>query len=145
MARPFKYTAEELKVLYKKYRKDRAKKYDSRFEPIKSGERAGEIIEIKIPKVPTILSFCHYIGITEKTFFNWINAESKNIDKELLQFVTYVQEEMKDDRLSAALNNTINPQLISRLDGYKEIQQVENTNQEQIVININGQKVDLSD
>jgi hypothetical protein len=56
-----------------------------------------------------------------------------------------VQEEMKDDRLSAALNNTINPQLISRLDGYKEIQQVENTNQEQIVININGQKVDLSD
>ena len=145
MARPFKYTVEELRVLYQKYRKDRAKKYDSRFEPIKSGERAGEIIEIKIPKVPTILSFCHYIGITEKTFFNWINAESKNIDKELLQFVTYVQEEMKDDRLSAALNNTINPQLISRLDGYKEIQQVENTNQEQIVININGQKVDLSD
>ena len=145
MARPFKYTVEELRVLYSKYRKDRAKKYDSRFEPIKSGERAGEIIEIKIPKVPTILSFCHYIGITEKTFFNWINAESKNIDKELLQFVTYVQEEMKDDRLSAALNNTINPQLISRLDGYKEIQQVENTNQEQIVININGSKVDLSD
>lgn len=145
MARPFKYTAEELKVLYQKYRKDRAKKYDSRYEPIKSGERAGEIIEIKMPKVPTILSFCHFIGITEKTFFNWINAESENIDKELLQFITYVQEEMKDDRLSAALNNTINPQLISRLDGYKEIQQVESTNQEQIVININGQKVDLSD
>jgi hypothetical protein len=145
MARPFKYTVEELKVLYQKYRQDRAEKYDSRFEPIKSGERAGEIIEIKMPKVPTILSFCHYIGITEKTFFNWINAESENIDKELLQFITYVQEEMKDDRLSAALNNTINPQLISRLDGYKEIQQVESTNQEQIVININGQKVDLSD
>jgi hypothetical protein len=54
MARPFKYTVEELKVLYQKYRKDRAKKYDSRFEPIKSGERAGEIIEIKMPKVPTI-------------------------------------------------------------------------------------------
>ena len=145
MARPFKYTVEELRDLYSKYRKDRAKKYDSRFEPIKSGERAGEIIEIKIPKVPTNLSFCHYIGITEKTFYNWINAESENIDKELLQFVTYVQEEMKDDRLSAALNNTINPQLISRLDGYKDVQQVENTNQEQIVININGSKVDLSD
>ena len=145
MARPFKYTVEELRDLYSKYRKDRAKKYDSRFEPIKSGERAGEIIEIKLPKVPTILSFCHYIGITEKTFYNWINAESKNIDKELLQFITYVQEEMKDDRLSAALNNAINPQLISRLDGYKDVQQDENTNQEQIVININGQKVDLSD
>ena len=145
MARPFKYNVQELKELYKKYRAKRAKEYDSRFEPIKSGERAGEIIEIKMPKVPTILSFCHFIGITEKTFFNWINAESENIDKELLQFITYVQEEMKDDRLSAALNNTINPQLISRLDGYKEVQQVENTNQEQIVININGSKVDLSD
>ena len=57
MARPFKYTVEELRVLYSKYRKDRAKKYDSRFEPIKSGERAGEIIEIKIPKVPYVYSF----------------------------------------------------------------------------------------
>ena len=144
MARPFKYTVEELKVLYSKYRKDRAKKYDIRYEAIKSGEKAGDIIEIKMPKVPTILSFCHFIGITEKTFFNWINAESENIDKELLQFITYVQEEMKDDRLSAALNNTINPQLISRLDGYKDVQQVENTNQEQIVININGTKIDLT-
>lgn len=145
MGRPFKYTVQELKDLYKKYRAKRAKEYDSRFEPIKSGERAGEIIEIKMPKVPTILSFCHFIGITEKTFFNWINAESENIDKELLQFVTYVQEEMKDDRLSAALNNTINPQLISRLDGYKEVQQVEQTNPEQIIINVNGSKVDLTD
>ena len=145
MARPFKYTVQELKELYKKYRKDRAGKHDIRYEPIKSGERAGEIIEIKMPNAPTILSFCHFIGITEKTFFNWINAESENIDKELLQFVTYVQEEMKDDRLSAALNNTINPQLISRLDGYKEVHQVEQTNPEQIVININGTKVDLSD
>jgi len=144
MARPFKYTAQELKELYKKYRAKRAKEYDIRYEPIKSGERAGEIIEIKMPKVPTILSFCHFIGITEKTFFNWINAESENIDKELLQFVTYVQEEMKDDRLSAALNNTINPQLISRLDGYKDAVQVDQTTPEQINITIGGTKIDLT-
>ena len=97
-----------------------------------------------MPKVPTILSFCHFIGITEKTFFNWINAESENIDEELLQFVTYVQEEMKDDRLSAALNNTINPQLISRLDGYKEAVQVDQTTPEQINITIGGTKIDLT-
>lgn len=144
MGRPFKYTVQELRELYKKYRAKRAKEYDSRFEPIKSGERAGEIIEIKMPKVPTILSFCHFIGITEKTFFNWINAESENIDKDLLQFVTYVQEEMKDDRLSAALNNTINPQLISRLDGYKDAVQVEQTTPEQINITIDGTKIDLT-
>lgn len=144
MARPFKFNVQELKELYKKYRKDRAGKYDVRYEPIKSGERAGDIIEIKMPKVPTILSFCHFIGVTEKTFFNWINAESENIDEELLQFVTYVQEEMKDDRLSAALNNTINAQLISRLDGYKDAVQVEQTTPEQINISIDGVKIDLT-
>jgi hypothetical protein len=144
MARPFKFNVQELKELYKKYRAKRAKEYDSRFEPIKSGERAGEIIEIKMPKVPTILSFCHFIGITEKTFFNWINAESVNIDEELLQFITYVQEEMKDYRLSAAMNNTINPQLVSRFDAYKDVQQVEQTNPEQINISIDGMKIDLT-
>ena len=144
MAAPFKFNVQELKELYKKYRVKRAKEYDSRFEPIKSGERAGEIIEIKMPKVPTILSFCHFIGITEKTFFNWINAESANIDEELLQFITYVQEEMKDDRLSAAMNNTINPQLVSRFDSYKDIQQVEQSNPEQINISIDGMKIDLT-
>ena len=144
MARPFKFNVQELKELYKKYRAKRAKEYDSRFEPIKSGERAGEIIEIKMPKVPTILSFCHFIGITEKTFFNWINAESVNIDEELLQFITYVQEDMKDYRLSAAMNNTINPQLVSRFDSYKDVQQVEQTNPEQINISIDGMKIDLT-
>lgn len=144
MARPFKYTVQELKELYKKYRAKRARKFDVRYEAIKSGEKAGNIIKIKMPKVPTILSFCHFIGITEKTFFNWINAESENIDEELLQFITYVQEEMKDDRLSAALNNTINPQLISRLDGYKDAVQVEQTTSEQINITIDGTKIDLT-
>ena len=144
MARPFKFNVQELKELYKKYRAKRAKEYDSRYEPIKSGERAGEIIEIKMPKVPTILSFCHFIGITEKTFFNWINAESVNIDEELLQFITYVQEEMKDYRLSAAMNNTINAQLVSRFDSYKDVQQVEQTNPEQINISIDGMKIDLT-
>jgi len=144
MARPFKFNVQELKELYKKYRAKRAKEYDSRFEPIKSGERAGEIIEIKMPKVPTILSFCHFIGITEKTFFNWINAESVNIDEDLLQFITYVQEDMKDYRLSAAMNNTINPQLVSRFDSYKDVQQVEQTSTEQININMDGMKVDLT-
>ena len=144
MARPFKFNVQELKELYKKYRAKRAKQYDSRFEPIKSGERAGEIIEIKMPKVPTILSFCHFIGITEKTFFNWINAESVNIDEELLQFITYVQEDMKDYRLSAAMNNTINAQLVSRFDSYKDVQQVEQTNPEQINISIDGMKIDLT-
>lgn len=144
MARPFKYTVQELKELYKKYRAKRAKEYDIRYEAIKSGERAGDIIKIKMPKVPTILSFCHFIGITEKTFFNWINAESENIDEKLLQFVTYVQEEMKDDRLSAALNNTINAQLISRLDGYKDAVQVDQTTPEQINITIDGTKIDLT-
>ncbi len=51
MGRPFKYTVQELRELYKKYRAKRAKEYDIRYGAIKSGEKAGNIIKIKMPKV----------------------------------------------------------------------------------------------
>lgn len=141
---PFKYTVDQLKELYKEYRIERNKQFDIAYELIKSGDMAGNVVEIKKPKIPTILSFCHYIGITEKTFFNWINGESKHIDDKLFQFITYIQEELKDERLSRALNGTIDARLTARLDGYKEIQQHEVTAPDKITIDLNNSNIDLS-
>ena len=142
--RPFKFTADEIRELYKQYREQRNKQFDISYELIKSGEMAGTVVEIKKPKIPTILSFCHFIGITEKTFFNWINGESKNLDEKLFQFITYIQEDLKDERLSRALNGTIDARLTARLDGYKEIQQHEVTTPDKITIDLNNNNVDLS-
>ena len=145
MAAPFKYTVDELKVLFPQYLEHRAKEFDIRYELIKSGEQAGTVVEIKLPKVPTITSFCHFIGILEKTFFNWINEESENIDKELLHFITYVRAEIKDKQLSGAVNNVYNATITSRMNNLSDNLQIEHSGQSQAVnINIDGSKLDLT-
>lgn len=107
----------------------RSNEFDIRYESIKSGERAGETIEVKIPKVPSMTSFCHYIGITKKTFYSWLDKlddeDSGNL--ELINFITYVQEYLKEDRLSKGLNNLINAQLLARVDGYNDTIDINNT------------------
>jgi len=143
MARPFKFTVQELKKLYEEYKVYRSNQHDVIYDSIKSGDRAGETFERKIPKVYTIASFCHFIDTTEKTFFNWINEDSNNIDNELLQFVTRIQEEFKDDRLSKGLNGAINAQLLTRLDGYKDSTEI-STGSDNSVINIQIGTKDLS-
>ena len=120
MSAPFKYTADEIIIKYEQYITNRKNEYDIRYDCIKSGERAGETIEIKIPKPPTIASFCHFIGITEKTFFNWINEASDNIDPKLFKFVTRIQEAIKDKQLSGALNGIYNPMITCRINGISE-------------------------
>ena len=86
---PIKYNASELLNEFNKYIEYRKTQFDIKYDCIRSGERAGETIEIKIPKVPSIASFCHFIGITEKTFWNWINNEV-DISDDLLQLTTRV-------------------------------------------------------
>lgn len=143
MARPFKYTLEELKQKFAEYKEFRATQYDIRYDCIKSGEKAGQTIEIKLPKPLTIISFCLFIGTTEKTFFNWLNEESENIDKELLQFITQVRDEIKDFQLSGASNGIYNQQIVARMNGLSETIKTENTNSETIVLNIESKKGDL--
>jgi hypothetical protein len=143
MGRPFKYTVEQLKDLYEQYKVDRAKQFDVKYDCIKSGERAGETIEIKLPKVQTIASFCHFIGITEKSFYNWINEDSYKIDKEFLQFVTRVQEDIKDFQLSGAINNVYNPNIVARMNGIKDQIDVTSTEQPNINISIGNDVMSL--
>jgi hypothetical protein len=143
--RPFKYNVEQLKVLFEQYLIDRANQYDIRYELIKSGEQAGTVVEIKLPKVPTIASFCHFIDCTEKSFFNWINEESEQIEPELLQFITRVREIIKDKQLSGATNNVYNATITSRMNNLSDNLQVEHSGQSQAVnINIDGSKLDLT-
>ena len=143
MARPFKFTVDELRQKFIEYKEFRSTQYDIRHDCIKSGERAGETIEIKLPKPLTIISFCLFIGTTEKSFFNWLNNESENEDKELLQFITHVRDEIKDFQLSGASNGIYNMQIVARMNNLNETIKTENTNVETIVLNIESKKSDL--
>ena len=145
MGRHFKYTAEQLESLFEDYKIARKKEKDIRYELIKSGEKAGDVIEIEIPKPLTIASFCHFINCTEKSFYSWINGESENLDPELLKFVTRVQEEIRDFQLSGAINNVYNPNIVARLNGLADRQEITETNKpEQVIINIQGSNFDLT-
>jgi hypothetical protein len=141
---PFKYKAEELEILFDKYKEHRNKEYDVRYDSIKSGERAGETIEIKIPKVYTIASFCHFIGLTEKTFFNWINGVSEEMDEKLFQFVTRVREEIKDCQFSGATNGIYNASIVSRSLGLTDNINIESSQAlNPVTINILGESLNI--
>jgi hypothetical protein len=143
--RPFKYTVDELRKLFEEYKVYRRNQYDIRYEAIKSGERAGEVIEVKLPKVLTIASFCLYIGTNEKSFYQWLHEDSENIDKELSKFISCVQDEIKDHQLSGATNNIYNSNIVARMNGLSDKQQIEHTGESQAVnINIDGSKLDLT-
>jgi hypothetical protein len=145
MARPFKFTVDQLRTLFAEYKKYRSHQYDIRYEAIKSGERAGEVIEIKLPKVFTIASFCLYCGVSERAFYQWLQDENETIDKELLQFVTCIQDEIKDHQLSGATNNIYNSNIVARMNGLSDKQQIEHSGEQQSVnINIDGSKLDLT-
>jgi len=134
---PFKFTASELLTQFNKYIEYRKTQFDIKYDCIRSGERAGETIEIKIPKVPSVASFCHFIGITEKTFWNWINDEV-NISDELLQLTIRIREEIKDIQLSGAMNGIYNPLIASRINGLNDTVNVQVTEQPVVNINLNA-------
>ena len=134
---PIKYNASELLNEFNKYIEYRKTQFDIKYDCIRSGERAGETIEIKIPKVPSVASFCHFIGITEKTFWNWINNEV-DISDDLLQLTIRIREEIKDLQLSGAMNGIYNPLIASRINGLNDTLNVQVTEQPVVNINLNA-------
>ena len=147
MARPFKFNnPDQVWKLYQNYLKHIANTPMYRNELIKSGERAGEQIPVRVDVPPNIWGFCLFADIDRKTYYKYLKAgEDSNIDKQLIHIFTRVDNDIKQKQITGAAVNLYNANIVARLNGLKEVQQVENTNQEQIVININGQKVDLSD
>ena len=134
---PFKFSAKELTYKFSEYLEYRATQFDIKYDCIRSGERAGETIEIKIPRVPTIATFCHFIGITEKTFYNWLN-EVVDINDDLLQLVDRIREEIRDIHLSGAMNGIYNPLIVSRINNLNDTVNVQVNEQPVVNININA-------
>ncbi|MFZ4798255.1 MAG: terminase small subunit [Bacteroidia bacterium] len=138
MARPFKFTAKEILQKFEDYKIHRSKQFDVRYESIKSGDKAGQTYEVRLPKVLSITSFCLFIGVSEQSFFNWLNNESENIDIELFEVITRVQNEIKDYQLSGATNGIYNANIVARMNGLNESIAVSNDIQPSININIAG-------
>jgi len=144
--RPFTYTAEQIAKAYNDYCVFMSTQYDIKIDFIKSGERAGEPIEIKLPKIKSIEGFCLFIDMNPKTFYNYLNAESSNIDDALLHTITRIRTELMEIRKSLALNNIINPQFLMAIDGYKQnVELNQNVTVNALPVQIANSVIDLTD
>lgn len=117
MGRPYKYTPEQLEqkfIDYIQWNKSENKFYKR--ELIKSGEKAGEIIDIDTTPPLTIVGFCVFCEISTRIFFDWLCDESN----ELFHISTRIREQIQLNQVSGACLELFNPSIIARLNGLND-------------------------
>ena len=138
MAAPFKFTAEQLKQKFDEYLIYMKSQYFLKPDMIRSGERAGEQINLKINKPLTIISFCHYVGIDCQTYYNHVNGEYKDVQPELFDVFIHIHEAIKDEQITGAALNIYNERIVSKLNGLSDTINVQVTEQPVVNINLNA-------
>jgi len=155
MANTFKYTADTLKFMFEEYKEDMQNYYYLRPELIKGGDYAGQVVNVKIPKPYSVVSFCAFAEISTATFYNYCNKDSEDFNRfkgdmleeriKLLESSIYVCEQIKDHQIGGATAGIYNANIVARVNGIGDNVDVNNTGtKETININIDGKKVDLS-
>jgi len=131
MGRPFKYTPEQLEQKFKEYviwNKENNKFYKR--ELLKSGERAGEIVDVDVTPPLTIVGFCVFCEISKAIFFEWLS----DINNPLFDISMRIREQIEHNQISGAALDIFNPSIVARLNGLSDTVNVESNLQP--VINI---------
>lgn len=145
MARPFKFKdPDQVWKIYQDYLNHIANTPMYRNELIKSGERAGEQIPVRVDVPPNIWGFCLFANIDRVTYYDYVNGNSENLNKELINIFTRVDDDIKQKQITGATVNLYNQAIVARLNGLTESIKVENATPEQINITIDGTKIDLT-
>lgn len=134
----FKFTAEQLKQKFESYLIYMQTQYFLKPDMIRSGERAGEQINLKINKPLTIISFCHYVGIDCQTYYNHVNGEYKDVQPELFDVFIHIHEAIKDEQITGAALNIYNERIVSKLNGLSDTVNIQVTEQPVVNINLNA-------
>lgn len=151
MARPFKHTAQTLELLfveYKEWIKDQGYK-------VATVLKTGEVVYHTVGKPLSIESFCLFADIAVRTFYGYLSENEQDKEymsveelaerNELLQMSTRIREEIRDFQIGGATVNVFNANIVSRVNGLKEQQEIDVTGtRETINIVIDGTAVDLS-
>ena len=132
--RPFKYTAEQLESKFEEYKEHIKKVKFYKPEMIKTGERQGEIVDVPVYSPPDMLSFCLFIGISFQTFNEYVNGEYREKREDLSEIFTRVHEWIKSEQLRGASAGLYNAQIVARINGLSDKQEVELTTQIQSIV-----------
>jgi hypothetical protein len=141
--RPFKYTAEEMEQAFH----DWIKWLDTQYiERVEYNQKLNEQFNVKIKKPPTIQSFCLFVDITTKTFYNLFNEVSEDIDYNLLHIITRIKEYIASEQIAGASVGTLNAQIIARINNLSDTVQVnQNVTVNALPINIGAKAIDLTE
>ena len=110
--RDFEYTPEEFWEEAVKYFEWISKSVWNKKDPIKSGDKAGELINIPTQTPMSIESFCLFADITPDTFRNY---ESKTDPwKDFFEVTTRVRKIIESNQFEGATVGAYNPNIIAR-------------------------------
>ena len=169
MARKFKYTPEQIWNKYQEYKKELKNNYFIKYDVIRSGDKAGQEIEIKIPEPEMIEGFCLFMNISLATFYLYANKETKEDKsndlyehdndndndllsdndknrKQIIEVFTRIQTSIKKHQLAGALNQVYNQQIAARINGLKDNDQTVQINIEPVLHKVteNNSKLKLN-
>jgi len=81
-------------------------------EMIKAGQRAGEIIKVPRPLIPSFKGFAIFCGVDEHTLYTYLKSDSH---KDFNQPLTYIKDILSANLLENGVTGEANSMLVARL------------------------------
>jgi hypothetical protein len=140
-----KYSALEVETLWNDFLKWIETQTYYRSELIKSGEKAGTVIEVPMRKPITLKSFCIYSGIDDETLKSYASKENEKTDTDLFAISLHVIESCNDYIDGGCLSGALVAAYGAKLRGLSDTIRVDQESKtETVLISFGKKKIDLS-
>lgn len=93
-----------------------------RNDAIRSGDKAGELIQTPIDRPLTVEGMCIFFGVTTQTFQNY--ASNSEEYKDYFVIATQIKEILRDQKLSGAVVGNYKENIVARLLGMADKKEV---------------------
>ena len=101
-------------------------------EAIKSGDRAGEIVQIPTQRPYSIEGLCIYLDIHYQTFLNY---ESKVGYETYFDICSHIRKIIDNQHFEGGMVGAFNANIVTRKLGLADKQEVDNKNPQTVIIN----------
>lgn len=137
IGRPRKFTPETLAAKFEEYKAYHPTRRRYINEVIRSGERAGEIVQVPVQPPMSLISFVLFAGITFEGWDNYCKRE------EFVEVTTHIRKEIEGEQVDGAAVGQYNQNIIARLVGLADKVQMQGEGNAQLNISVNGKCINL--
>lgn len=137
IGRPRKFTPETLAAKFEEYKAYHPTRRRYINEVIRSGERAGEIVQVPVQPPMSIVSFVLFAGMT---FDAWEDYCKRG---EFVELTTRIRREIESEQVDGAAIGQYNSNIIARLVGLADKLQMQGEGSAQLNISVNGKGINL--